>query len=87
MPSTAAAERRSFHFSTPKLSQLDARASSPGGYYNVVAMDCDASAARHDPQGGDPACWVDQVRDCCGTLESEPHRPGCADADDGERTS
>jgi hypothetical protein len=34
-------------------------------------------------EGGDAACWLDDVRDCCGTLVDEPHRAGCAAADDG----
>ena len=50
-------------------------------------MDRDVEPPSSDAQGadlgGDPACWVDQVRDCCGTLESEPHRPGCDDDGSG----
>jgi len=46
-------------------------------------MGPDRDAMRSDAQaGGDPACWLDQVRDCCGTLQGEPHRRGCAHAHD-----
>ncbi|HEY1737368.1 MAG TPA: hypothetical protein VGI86_01590 [Acidimicrobiia bacterium] len=50
-------------------------------------MDRDEDGAGSDASaGGDPACWLDQVRDCCGTLESEPHRPGCGgDRSAGDR--
>ena len=30
-------------------------------------------------EGGDAACWAHQVCPDCGAIESEGHRPGCAD--------
>jgi hypothetical protein len=34
-----------------------------------------------EPEGGESACWLHLCCEECGTLEGEPHRPGCAAAD------
>jgi hypothetical protein len=38
---------------------------------------------RDEPMGGEAACFLDRVRDCCGRVEGEPHRPDCAEAKRG----
>jgi hypothetical protein len=34
-----------------------------------------------EPEGGESACWLHLCCEECGTLEGEPHRPGCRAAD------
>jgi uncharacterized protein YeaO (DUF488 family) len=45
-----------------------------------------AQILRQDPEadaGGDAACWANLVCAECGAIESEGHRPGCAQAASG----
>jgi hypothetical protein len=34
-----------------------------------------------EPEGGESACWLHLCCADCGTIEGEPHRPGCGAAD------